>query len=331
MPREAPTDQIAKALGITTTRFSAYLGIAGAGIVASPLLAAWAIDSGLADVVVSYFGVKFGSDEGGPYAFNSHDPTKRDFEMPLGWYGQPVYFAAIAQRYRHDYGLQPEQTAEVAIAARHHACLTPGAMMRTEMTLGDYLSARMIAEPLRVSDCCLLTDGAAAIVMTSLDRARDLPHPPIVVAGGALSTSDDTQGNYFSQKTGYLETPAAQSGPKAFESARLTPMDVSFAQIYDCFTISTILQLEDLGFCKKGEGGAYVEGGRIRLGGELPVNTHGGLLSHSYVLGVHHIVEAVEQLRGVRGEAQVEDAQVGLVTGLGVPDHSTLLLTKDHN
>jgi acetyl-CoA acetyltransferase len=327
-PVAAPPDALARALRIKDLRFQAHLGIAGAGIVASPLLAAWAIESGMADVVVSYFGVGFGSDAAGPYGFHAHDPAKSSAEIPFGWYGQPVYFAGVARRYRHEYGLAAEQLGEIAVAARGHARTTTDALMTAELTLEQYLASRMIAEPLRLYDCCLVNDGATAVVLTSTERARDLRRTPVEVAGGALATSPDTQSGYFTQGADYLATPAVYSAPAAFAAAGVRPPDVDLAEIYDCFTISMLLQLEDLGFCGRGEGGDFVSGGRIRLGGELPVNTHGGLLSHSYVLGGHHVIEAVRQLRHERDAGQVQDASVGLVTGLGVPEHSTLILDR---
>jgi acetyl-CoA acetyltransferase len=327
-PVTVPPDAMIRALRIRDLRFQAHLGIAGAGIVAAPLLAARAIEAGLADVVVSYFGVDFGSDAAGPYGFHAHDPAKSSAEIPFGWYGQPVYFAGVARRYRHEYGLAAERLGEIAVAARTHARTTDDALMTDELTIEQYLASPMIADPLRRNDCCLVNDGATAVVLAATDRARDLRRHPVEVAGGALATSPDTQSGYFTQATDYLSTPAVYSAPAAFAAAGRKPGDVDVAEIYDCFTISLLLQLEDLGFCARGEGGDFVADGRIRLGGELPVNTHGGLLSHSYVLGGHHVVEAVRQLRHARGGGQVAEASLAAVTGLGVPEHSTLLLER---
>jgi acetyl-CoA acetyltransferase len=298
-------------------------------VVGAPHLAALAIRAGIATSVISYYGADFGSSAGGPYAFPVALDTKAAIEMPAGWYGQPLYFAAMAQRYRHLYGLSPEQQAEVAIAARAHAVRTPGAMRRTPLTPADYLASPMVADPLRALDCSLISDGATAFVMTSLERARSLARPPAVVAGIGVGSVPETQASYFTQHPDYPSTPAALSAPRAFREAGLQPADVDVAEIYDCFTISTLLQLEECGFCGRGEGAAFVEGGRTGPGGALPVNTHGGLLSHSYMVGAHHVVEAVRQLRGERGVGQVPSAEVALVAGLGVPDHATLLLTTD--
>jgi acetyl-CoA acetyltransferase len=328
MPHDVPADQVATALGMTNRRLTLHANVAGAGIVGAPLLAAEAIRSGAAEVVLSYYALDWGSAAGGPYAFHAGDPMKSGFEMPFGWYGQPVYFAAMAQRYRHEFGLTAEQTGAVALAARAHARNTPGAMKREPLDLAEYVANRMIADPLRQLDCCLLNDGGVAFVMTSMERARDLRQIPVEILGGMVASESITQSAYFTQKRDYLATPAVLSGPPAMKMAGITHEDVDFAEIYDCFTISTILQLEDLGFCNKGEGGAFFEDGRTGPGGSLPVNTHGGLLSHSYLLAGNHVTEAVRQLRGDRGDGQVPGAEVGLVTGLGVPDHTTLVLGR---
>lgn len=329
MPVRAPADEVALALGIGERCFTAHGLVGGAGVVGAPHLAELAIASGQARHVLSYYGADFGSAPGGPYAFPVAMDTKVGLEMPLGWYGQPVYFASLAQRYRHQYGLTPEQQAEVAIAARGHAARTPGAMRRDPLTLERYLASPMVAEPFRSLDCSLISDGGTAFVMTSLERARDLPRPPVVVAGIGLASVPETQAGFFTQHAGYPVTPAIRSAPGALRQAGLTAADVDVVEFYDCFTITTLLQLEECGFCGRGEASRFVEGGRIGPGGELPVNTHGGLLSHSYLVGAEHVVEAVRQLRGERGEGQVPNARVALVTGLGVPDHATLVLRTD--
>lgn len=329
MPQRVPADEVAVALGVRDRCFTAHANVVGAGIVGAPALAALAIQTGRASVVLSYYAADLGSAPGGPYAFHAEDPLKASLELPFGWYGQPTYFAGWAQRYRHEFGLTSEQQAAVAMAARAHAAQTPGAMKRVPFTYEEYLAGPVISEPLRLLDCCLINDGGTAFVMTSLERARDLPKPPVVVAGCGIGSKNVTQSSWFTQNPDYLTTPAVHSAPRAFAEAGVLPADVDFAEIYDCFTISTLLQLEDLGFCGKGEAASFVEDGRTGPGGLLPVNTHGGLLSHSYMQGANHVVEAVHQLRGERGEAQVAGAEVGVVAGLGVPDHATLVLTVD--
>lgn len=321
MPSRVPADEVAYALGMTDRRFTAAGLVGGAGVVGAPVLAELALRSGAANVVLSYYGADFGSAPGGPYAFPVGLEVKEGIEKPLGWYGQPLYFAAMAQRYRHEHGMTEEDLGGVAIATRAHATRTPGALRRAPLTMADYLASPMIAEPFRALDCSLINDGAVAFVMTTLDRARDLRRPPVVLAGAGTGSVATPQESWFTQSTDHPRTPAVLSGPRAFAVAGLQPSDVDLALVYDCFTISTILQLEDLGLCKPGEGAAFV------AAGDLPVNTHGGLLSHAYTVGASHIVEAVRQLRGERGAAQVPGAEVALVAGLGVPDHACLLLT----
>jgi acetyl-CoA acetyltransferase len=329
MPLRVPADEIAYELGLDDCRFVAAGLVGGAGVVGAPYLAELAIRSGQARHVLSYYGADFGSAVGGPYAFPAALDAKAAVEMPFGWYGQPLYFAAMAQRYRHMYGLEPEQQAEVPMAARAHAARTPGAVRQDFLGLPEYMASPMIAEPFRAPDCSLISDGATAWVMTSRKRARDLKRAPVVLAGIGIASAPYTQGDYFTQHSPYPGTPAAISAPRALAQAGLTPAEVNIVELYDCFTITTLLQLEECGFCGRGEAPDFVAGGRIGPGGALPVNTHGGLLSHSYLVGAEHVVEAVRQLRGERGDGQVQGAEVALVTGLGVPDHATLVLTVD--
>jgi acetyl-CoA acetyltransferase len=326
----APADDLAHLLGMKDRRFSAAAGIAGSGTVGAPALARMAIESGLADVVVFSYGINMsGRGRGGAYAYHAGDAAKAALEMPFGYYGQPVYFAAAAMRYRHEFGLEPEHLGAVALSARAHARRTPNALRREPLTMAHYLANDAVSDPLRKLDCCLVNDGAAAYVMTSLSRARAQRKPPVVVAGVGFGSKPVTQGQYFSQSKDLLTTAGTISGPRAFADAGLQPSDVDFAEIYDCFTISMVLQTEDVGLVPKGEGARFAATGATGPGGSLPMNTHGGLLSQSYTVGANHVVEAVRQLRGERGEAQVAGAEVGLVTGLGAPEHATLLLTVD--
>jgi len=325
----ARPDELAVAIGATGRRFSAHTSIAGSGVIGALQLAQLAIEAGLADVVVSYYGISLSVTEGGPYQLHAEDPAKAALEMPFGYFGQPVYFAMLAQRYAHEYGLTGEQLAAVPIAARRFAQRTPKALVQEPLDLDGYLADRIVADPLRRLDCCLVNDAAAAVVVTSLERARDLRTTPIVIAGTGFGTKPVTEADYFTQNPQFLEMASAQSASRAFAAAGLEPADVDLALIYDCFTMSVILQLEDLGFVPKGEGAAFVASGAIGPGGSLPTNTHGGLLSNSYTVGAGHVVEAVRQLRGERGEGQIHGAEVAVVTGLGAMDHATMLLTKD--
>lgn len=224
-------------------------------------------------------------------------------------------YALAASRHMHQYGTTREQLAEVAVAARQWASLNPDAFMRDPLTIDDVLNARRVSDPLGVRDCCLVTDGAAAIVLTRADRAPDHCATPAYVLGAAAATTHMN----ISAMADLTVSAAAESGPRAFAQAGYGPRDIDVVELYDAFTINTILFLEDLGFCPKGEGGRFVSGGRIAPGGELPVNTNGGGLScvHPGMYGLFTLVEAVEQLRGGAGERQVPGARLALAHGNG--------------
>lgn len=205
-------------------------------------------------------------------------------------------YALVASRHFHEFGTTRAQLAEVAVAARGWANTNPEAFAKGPLTIDEVLAARMMSSPLSVKDCCLVTDGAAAIVLTRTDRARDLPKQPVPVLGAAAATWHHA----ISQMPDLTTTAAAESGARAYTMAGVGPADIDVVQLYDAFTINTILFLEDLGFCPKGEGGRFVEGGRIAPGGALPVNTNGGGLSccHPGMYGLFAIIEAARQIRG---------------------------------
>jgi acetyl-CoA acetyltransferase len=224
-------------------------------------------------------------------------------------------YALAASRHMHQYGTTREQLAQVAVSARQWAQRNPEAFMRDPLSIADVLGARRVADPLGVRDCCLVTDGAAAIVMTRAERAPDHTRTPVYVLGAAAATSHMS----ISAMADLTVSAAAESGPRAFAQAGYGPADIDVVELYDAFTINTLLFLEDLGFCPKGEGGRFVEGGRIGPGGELPVNTNGGGLScvHPGMYGLFTVVEAVEQLRGTAGERQAPGAKLALAHGNG--------------
>lgn len=200
-------------------------------------------------------------------------------------------------------------------------------MMTKPLTLEDHQTSRMISDPLRLYDCSLESDGGAAIVVSGADRANDLRKPPVYVMGVAEGHPDSP--SVITQRPDMTRLGIAKAAPKAFAMAGVSPGDIDVAEIYDCFTYIVLCQLEDLGFCKKGEGGPFVASGAIRLGGKLPINTHGGLLSQAHMVGMNHIVELVRQLRGEAGKAQVRGAEIGLVTGYGdMGDGSVAIMRK---
>ena len=253
-----------------------------------------------------------------------------DYELPYG-YIMPAAYAMVARRHMHEYGTTPEQLAQVAVSARRHASANPLAQYRDPLDIQDVLDAPRVATPLGVYYCSPISDGAGAFVVSSAERARHLTPRAVRVLG----VGEGHQWEYSSPKRVLTSSGAAISAPKAFAQAGLTPDDCDAAQIYDCFTITVVVSLEDLGFCAKGEGGAFVEGGRIEVGGELPVNTHGGLLSHGHPgapAGIFHVIEAVKQLRGeVEEERLMENCQVCLVHGNSgvLRDSVTLILGRD--
>jgi acetyl-CoA acetyltransferase len=224
-------------------------------------------------------------------------------------------YALAASRHMHQYGTTREQLAAVAVSARQWARLNPEAFMRDELSIQDVLNARMVADPLTVRDCCLVTDGAAAIVLTRAERAPDHAARPVYVLGAAAATTHMN----ITAMPDLTVTAAAASGARAFQQAGCTAKEIDLVELYDAFTINTVLFLEDLGFCPKGEGGRFVAEGRIAPGGELPVNTNGGGLScvHPGMYGLFTLVEATQQLMGQAGARQVENASLALAHGNG--------------
>lgn len=252
-----------------------------------------------------------------------------DFENPFGFIGAPVGYGLAARRHMHEYGTTSRQFGAIAVACRKHASLNPNAMMRKPITIEDHQNSRLIADPFRLLDCCIRSDAAGAVIVTSVGRARDLRQPPVYLLGmGQANTHQEVQ------YADCLTTVASQRASKrAFAMAGLGPADVDFVETYDCFTYVPLVTIEDYGFCKKGEGGSFVENGRIELGGELPLNLGGGLLSQGHSSGMLHVTEAVTQLRNQAGQRQVRGAEVGIVGGqcgtLGI--HATLLLAREAN
>jgi acetyl-CoA acetyltransferase len=297
----------------------------------APHVAAGALRRGQARNLVNVFSVSWATDRGsmlgGPGQFHATERFKRNLEVPFGWFPQPVYFATIARRHMHEFGTSEAQLGAIAVACRRHANLHPGAVMKDRpLSLDEYLARPMLVDPLRVEDCCLISDGGGAYVMTSAERARDLRKPAVIVAGVGDGRSDT--GTHWSQQSAFTTTPQVFSAPAAFEMAGIEPRDVDVLTLYDPFTIAALMQIEDMGFCEKGEAGPFVEGETLHHdGGRLPYNTHGGLLSHAYVLGISHVVEVVRQLRG-EAAAQVPDAEIGVYGGYSGAMASTLVLRR---
>jgi acetyl-CoA acetyltransferase len=322
-PRRSYALSVAQAAGIHPN-YATDLALGGATPVAMIAHAVMAISAGLCRVVVCVLGHKQATGRLGVRRGQLRDGLE-DFEEPFGVLGAPAIHAAVAKRHMHEYGTKSEQLAAVAVAARRHASFNAKATMRQPITIADVLESRWIVKPFHLLDCCLVSDGGGAVVVTSADRARDLPQRPVYIRGFG---EGHTQGPLESATLTTLGGKHASA--VAYRMAQVGPKDIDFAELYDCFTAITIVTLEDYGFCAKGEGGPWVESGRIEIGGELPVNTHGGLLSQGHVEGMLHITEAVKQLRGtgVEPERQVKDAKLGVVSGHGanLGAHATLIL-----
>ena len=292
--------------------------------------AASAIVTGMADVVVIAMADSLRSGLTRDQAMLMQSATGHpQYEQPYGP-TVPAYYALIAQAHMARYGTRPEHFAEIAVACRAHAARNPAAQMRDPISVDDVLNSRMIADPLHLLDCSLVSDGGAAIILVSAERARDLPQPPVYVLGMGEGHGHE----HISQARDLTTSTARESGQGAYAMAGLRPADMDFAQLYDCFTPTVLVELEDLGFCAKGEGGAFVTDAGIGPGGQLPVNTHGGLLSHCHPGNpgsMFALTESVWQLRGTAGERQVTNARYGLLHAQGgiMSSHSTLILGRE--
>lgn len=303
--------------GIEDLRFSATTPLGGASCVAALQCALLAISAGLCKHILLPIG-RNGASGGRIGSRVQQMPQFKvigEFEMPLGAIAPAQLYAPMARRHMEQYGTTSKQLGEIAVSTRHNAILNGNAMMTKPMTIEDHQASRMISDPLRLFDCSLESDGGAAVVVSAAERARDMKAPPVYLMGVAEGHPDSP--SVITQRPDMTRLGIAKAAPKAFKMAGVTPADIDVAEVYDCFTYIVLCQLEDIGFCKKGEGGAFVESGAIRLDGKLPINTHGGLLSQAHMVGMNHVVELVRQLRGTAGNAQVGDAKLGLVTGYG--------------
>ena len=306
---------VAEQLGIHP-KFTESTCVGGSSFVGHLIPAALALNAGICDTVLVTYGSNqrtgVGRQEAGKFK-QALDPLA--FERPYKPFNPLTSYALAAARHMHQYGTTREQLAEVAVAARKWAQLNPEAFTRDPLTIAEVLGSRMVSDPLTVRDSCLVTDGGGAYVLVRADRAKDFPKKPAYLLGvGAAHWH-----RQISCMPDLTVTAASESGPRAFRMAGVAPKDVDVLELYDAFTINTILFLEDLGFCAKGEGGAFVSGGRIAPGGALAVNTNGGGLScvHPGMYGIFLLVEAVRQLRQEAGERQVRNARVALAHGNG--------------
>jgi acetyl-CoA acetyltransferase len=324
---------IAARLGVNAS-FSTSLDNGGASQILSIILAVMAIEVGLATTVVCGYGrdswSRTHTKGGSGLAQNDLIPAAqrpKEHGPEFGHFGAVSQHAFGARRHMFEYGTTRDDFARVAMAFRAHALRNPEAVMKKPMTIDDYYKARLIVDPFGMFDCSLNSDGAGAVVVTSVERAESLRQKPVLIKG--FATHNNTKG--WIEQDHMLSTGADESGKRAFKMAGLGPKDVDTAQIYDCFTYMVLTQLEDYGFCKKGEGGAFVRSGALSMGGALPTNTSGGQLSEAHVEGMLQIVEGARQLQGVYGpDRQVPDAEIALISGHGGNQvcHSTLILGR---
>jgi acetyl-CoA acetyltransferase len=333
---------IGEHLGIHCKLFADTLRTGGHSYLNGVQIAKWAVEKGLCKAVLllrgdtTLSGVPPGTSLKAYIEYGAH-PI--EFEVPFG-ITVPGVYAMLAQRHMHEFGTTSEQLANIAVACRKHAALNPRAFKREPITVQDVINSRVVSSPLHLLDCSPTCDGAGAILITSLERARDLKAKPVRILGTGQAQSyyhlahlARATGARPEEKKNFGLTRTVQSvaAKQAFGMAGIKPTDIDVAQLYDSFTITVLLQLEDLGYCAKGEGGAFTENGRLELGGELPVNTHGGLLSFGSSGGINHIIEATRQMRGECGERQVKDAKLGLVTNVSAvaSNHSIAILGRD--
>ena len=271
--------------------------------------AAAALHLGLCNIALICYGSNSAT---GPFTHPPHMHTVEDVYTPRN----PITpYALAAARHMHEFGTTKEQLAEVAVSARSWAQLNPAATMRDPLTVDDVVNARMIVDPLGLLDCCLVSDGGAAMILTRSDRAKDFPKDPVYMLG----VGSRTDHNIISEMPDLTTTAVKESAKAAFNMAGVKPSDIDLVELYDAFTINTILFLEDMGFCEKGEGGQFVSNGNIAPGGSLPVNTNGGGLScvHPGMYGMFLMIEAVQQLRGECGDRQVDNARLAACNGNG--------------
>jgi acetyl-CoA acetyltransferase len=328
---------VARELGIPELRFFSQVGYGGGAACATVQQAAMAIAAGIAEVVICYralnerSGHRFGQVSraavqvpGGQAATSSGIDNSWHYPMGLGTPAATV--AMIARRYMHDYGATSEDFGRVTVADRKHAATNPSAWFyQRPITLADHQASRWIAEPLRLLDCCQESDGAVALVVTSLARARDLPHPPAVIRAAAQGSGPDqfVMTSYYRDQLGLPEMGVVAR--QLWRQADIGPNDIRTAVLYDHFTPYVLMQLEELGFCPRGEARHFIVDGAIELGGRLPLNPHGGQLGEAYIHGMNGISEAVRQVRGTAANQVPGTAPVLVTAGTGVPTSALIL------
>ena len=310
---------VSEALGIYVKTFCDSTSMGGASYGAQLHVAKWAIEAGLCHNILIVAGEKLRTTEmGGAQIMSQSGAHNMDYEFPYGA-TVPSYYSLVAQRYLHDYGLKDDALYPIAVTARNHAALNPAALKRDRITVDDVANSPMIATPLRRLECSLVNDGGAAYVVSAKGTSA-FPKREVGLLGIGIAESYYHVGHLVNGDGaghGLVRTVADVAARRAFGQAGVTVDDLDVAEIYDSFTITVAVQLEDIGIAGRGEAGAFVGAGNMNLGGKLPLNTHGGLLSCAHpgaCGGMTHFVEAVRQIRGEAGERQVKDCEIALVT-----------------
>ena len=323
---------VARELGVRELRFFSQVSYGGGAACATVQQAAMAIVAGVAEVVICYralnerSGHRFGQVSRGAVRAATSGGVDNGWHYPMGLGTPAATVAMIARRYMHDYGATSEDFGRVTVADRRHAATNPKAWFyRRPVTLAEHQASRWIAEPLRLLDCCQESDGAVALVVTSVDRARDLPQRPAVIRAAAQGSGPDqfVMTSYYRDELGLPEMGVVAR--QLWRQAGIGPQDVRLAVLYDHFTPFVLLQLEELGFCPRGEARHFITGGAIELGGQLPVNPHGGQLGEAYIHGMNGIAEGVRQVRGTSVNQVGGDGPVLVTAGTGVPTSGLIL------
>jgi acetyl-CoA acetyltransferase len=323
---------VARELGVGDLSFFSQVGYGGGAACATVQQAALAVAAGIAEVVVCYralnerSGHRFGQVSRAAVAAPTSSGVDNGWHYPMGLGTPAATVAMIARRYMHEYGATSEDFGLVAVADRRHAAVNPRAWFyQRPITLADHQASRWIAEPLRLLDCCQESDGAVAIVVTSAERARDLRHPAAVIQAAAQGSSPGqfVMTSYYRDELGLPEMGVVAR--QLWSQSGLGPADVRTAILYDHFTPYVLLQLEELGFCPRGEARHFISGGTIELGGDLPLNTHGGQLGEAYIHGMNGIAEGVRQVRGTSVNQVPGDGPVLVTAGTGVPTSGLIL------
>lgn len=324
-------------LGMQNLRLLNHMNAAGSTAAQMVQYAAMAINAGIVNHVLCVFAdapLKDGSSAGAAYGGAARNPSRprgmAGLYAAAGYFGANTPYALAARRHMDTYGTTQDQLGIIAVGQRQWATMSPLAQMKQPITLEDYHNSRWIIEPLHLLDCCLVSNGAVAVIVSSAEAAKDMPQPPVYIHGMGQGHPGDTGRDGSNWET---ETGAKFAAESAYRMAGVGPQDIDICQIYDCYTYTVLVTLEDYGFCKKGEGGPFVEDGKLGPGGSLPTNTGGGELSGYYMWGMTPLSEGIIQTRGQGGERQVAKNDLVLVTGNGgsLSYHAALILSPHQN